>query len=331
MTGKHLRWGILSTAKIAREKLIPALHSSAKNTVNAIASRNLESAESCAKQLGIPTAFGDYQHLLDSPDIDAIYNPLPNHLHVPWTIRAIEAGKHVLCEKPIGLDAADTENLLAHRLKHPQVQVMEAFMYRFHPQWAKARELLAHGEIGKISSIEAVFTYFNRDAKNVRNMATIGGGGLLDIGCYCISAARFLLESEPSRAVAALTIDPEFQTDCHSHAILDFGEARANIFCSTQSEPSQRVTVWGEHGSLLIDMPFYQPENCMASLRVFHNREEKIIETEACNHYEKQLDAFADAVLNGQHKLLPLEDSLANMKVIDAIFKSNNTNTWVTI
>ncbi len=331
MAGKQLRWGILSTAKIAREKLIPAIQASASNTLGAIASRDLAHAERSAEQLGIPLAFGDYQQLLECPHIDAIYNPLPNHLHVPWTIKALEAGKHVLCEKPIGLDAKDTATLLNVCNKHPHIGVMEAFMYRFHPQWQRALELVASGEIGKITTIEAAFTYFNRDAKNVRNMAGIGGGGMLDIGCYCVSACRFLLAREPSRVVGSISIDEDFQVDCHAHAILDFGEARANIFCSTQSEPSQRVYVSAEHGSLLLDMPFYQPDNCSATLSVFHNRQPTIIETEACDHYQKQIDAFSAAVINNQPVPTPLADAHANMKVIDAIFESSLSNCWVTI
>jgi len=331
MTKPRLRWGILSTAKIAREKLIPAIIASEHNELVAIASRTHEQAASVAAELAIPHVFGDYQHMLESDLIDIVYNPLPNHLHVPWAVHALEAGKHVLCEKPIGLNVEDTNTLMVAAQQRPDLKVMEAFMYRFHPQWAKARELLQGGKIGEINSIEAVFSYFNRDPKNVRNMPGIGGGGLLDIGCYCISAARYLLDREPSRVLGTLQMDNDFQVDRHAHGLLDFGDVQASFYCSTQSEPSQRVYVSGEHGSLLMEAPFYQPDNAMATLVFNHNREVELIQTEACDHYVKQIDALANAIHRNLPTPTPLSDALSNMRVIDGIFASDLAREWVSI
>lgn len=325
-----VKWGILSTAKIAQEKLIPAIQSSRLNTVEAIASRNPEQAGEAARELGIPVAYGDYQQLLDAPDIDVIYNPLPNHLHVPWTIRAIEAGKHVLCEKPLGMDVDDVQKLLGVASQHPQLKVMEAFMYRFHPQWQHAQTLLKKGEIGAITAINASFTYFNRDPKNVRNKPGIGGGGLMDIGCYCISAARYLSGLEPLRVASELIFDNDFEVDKHAHAVLDFGDFAARIFCSTQSEPSQRVEVVGEKGRLVLDFPFYQP-GCPATITVFHDLQPQVISFDPCDHYVLQVDALAESIINDTQVPTPLSDAVNNMKVIDAVFDANAKKGWVAL
>ncbi|ACR12874.1 oxidoreductase [Teredinibacter turnerae T7901] len=330
-TNNKLRWGILSTANIAREKVIPAIQASAHNEVVAICSRSQSVAEQAAAQLNIPFAFGDYEQLLNADQVDIIYNPLPNHLHVPWSIRALEAGKHVLCEKPIGLDVADTQKLLDAAAQFPQLKVMEAFMYRFHPQWAIARQLIEEGRIGKVHGIEAMFTYFNRDPANVRNMPGIGGGGLLDIGCYCISASRYLLAKEPVAVTGKLVMDDQFGVDIHAQGLLDFGDVRASFYCSTQSEPSQRVYVSGEKGSLLIDFPFYQPDDCPAQVTLFKDRVPEVFTLPVCNHYTLQADALAQSIREDTPVPTPLSDALANMKVIDAVFASGSAGGWVEV
>lgn len=331
MTDKIIRWGILSTANIAEGKLIPAIHASGSSEVVAVASRSIESAQAFATRNQIPTAYGDYQSLLDDPDVDAIYIPLPNHLHVSWSIKAIEAGKHVLCEKPIGMDVADTEKLIAVASQHPHLKVMEAFMYRFNPQWAKARSLLQSGVIGEINSMEAVFTYFNRDPDNVRNLPGIGGGGLMDIGCYCISSCRYLFETEPGRVVGQLEMDEGFGVDKHTHGILEFPQGSANIYCSTQSESSQRVSVSGSKGRMTIRYPFYQPDDCLARITVTCDGVDEVIEFPECDQYVFEVDAFANAIVNDLPVPTPLSDALANMKVIDAIFVSHKNQTWVDV
>lgn len=325
-----VKWGILSTAKIAQEKLIPALQGSRLNTVEAIASRNPSQAGEVARELGIPVAFGDYQQLLDAPDIDVIYNPLPNHLHVPWTIKALHAGKHVLCEKPLGMDVEDVKKLLEVTRQYPHLKVMEAFMYRFHPQWQRAKALLDEGEIGAITAINASFTYFNRDPSNVRNKPGIGGGGLMDIGCYCISAARYLSGLEPVRVASELILDSEFEVDKHAHGILDFGGFAARFFCSTQSEPSQRVEVIGEKGRMVLDYPFYQP-GCPATITLFHDLKPQVISFDVCDHYVLQVDALAEAIVSESEVPTPLSDALGNMKVIDAAFDASKKQSWVAL
>ena len=326
-----IRWGILSTAKIAREQMIPAIHASNTSEVAACASRNQEQADSFAKLTNIPVAYASYQALLEDDSIDVIYNPLPNHLHVPWTLKAIAAGKHVLCEKPIGLDVAEVETLIKAASAQPDLKVMEAFMYRFHPQWQSAKQQIADGRIGKINSIDAVFTYHNVDANNVRNQAGIGGGGLMDIGCYCISVARYLLDKEPTSVIAKLTFDEKFQTDKHANAILDFGDVRTSFYCSTQSEPKQSVYVSGEKGSLTIEIPFNPPKNEETKLIWQAGKVSNTQVIDACDHYVEQVDILARTITQQEVTPTPLSDALANMKVIDAIFASHQSQTWVNI
>jgi len=230
---KKVRWGILSTAKIGLKQVIPAMQKGRFIEITAIASRDGEKAGQAAAELGIPKSYANYEALLADPDIDAIYNPLPNHLHVPYTIKALQAGKHVLCEKPIGLDAADAQKLIDAAKQYPHLKVMEAFMYRFHPQWQKAKAIVEQGLLGEVKTIHSFFSYFNPDPANIRNKPETGGGGLMDIGCYCISFPRFIFDREPQRLVAVADIDPALQTDRITSAILDFGTGKtATLTCS---------------------------------------------------------------------------------------------------
>jgi len=219
----RLRWGVLGTARIGTEKVIPALQSSRYGQVSAIASRQLEQARSEAAALGIPNAHGSYGDLLADPEVDAVYIPLPNHLHVPWAIRALEAGKHVLCEKPIGLSSTEAQHLLNVARQHPHLKIMEAFMYRHHPQWLKALDLVRGGQIGELRTVQSFFSYWNVDPQNIRNVAAVGGGALMDIGCYCISLARYLFDAEPVRVLGSSDLDPSFGTDRLTSGLLDFG------------------------------------------------------------------------------------------------------------
>jgi predicted dehydrogenase len=255
----QVRWGVLSTANIGVKKVIPAMQAGRYCEMVAIASRDRAVARAVADQLGIPKAYGSYEELLADPEIDAVYIPLPNHLHVPWSIRALEAGKHVLCEKPIGLSSAEGQSLLDAARQHPRLKVMEAFMYRHHPQWQRARKLVQEGEIGDLRTIQAFFAYYNADPGNIRNQAEIGGGGLMDIGCYCISLSRFLFAAEPLRVLGILEYDPAFQTDRLASAILDFGRGTSTWTCSTQLAYYQRVNILGTEGRVEIQIPFNAP------------------------------------------------------------------------
>ena len=334
MSTKKVRWGILSTANIGMQKVTPAIMKSAHSEVVAIASRDPDKARAAADKLGIPKAYGSYEELFADPDIDAIYNPLPNHLHVPMTVAAAKAGKHVLCEKPIALDAADAETL---RQCPPDRIVLEAFMVRFHPQWLRAREIIRSGELGDVRSINAVFTYFNADPNNVRNQADIGGGGIMDIGCYPITAARFLFEDEPKRVVSLVERDEKFGTDRLASVIADFGQGRQlNFTCSTQSTPHQRVLVLGSKAKLEVIIPFNAPPNERTAITIDTGapHDGSLARREilpAVDQYTEQAEAFALAVLGEKPLPWGIDDAIASMRVIDAVFESEKTGAWAVV
>jgi len=324
-----VRWGILSTAEIGLQQVIPAMQRGEYCDMVGIASRSLDKAQAAAKQLGIPKAYGSYGELLADPDIDAVYVPLPNHLHVPWSIKALEAGKHVLCEKPIGLSAAEAQDLLDVARKHPQLKVMEAFMYRHHPQWRKAKQLVTEGKIGDLRTIQTFFSYYLVDPNNIRNRADIGGGGLMDIGSYCISLSRFIFGAEPQRVLGNIEYDPVFKTDRLTSGILDFGRGTSTWTCSTQLLPYQRVNIFGAEGRVEIEIPFNAPSD--RPCRIWHERDGKIEEIllDICDQYTIQGDLFSQAVLNDTEAPTPLEDAVGNMIVIEAIIRSSDSGTWV--
>ena len=328
---KKVRWGVLSSAKIGLEKVIPAMQKGEYCEITAMASQNLERGKAAATQLGIPQAYGSYEELLADDNIDAVYIPLPNHLHVPWTKKALEAGKHVLCEKPIGLNTAEAEDLLACAKKHSQLKVMEAFMYRHHPQWLKAQQLVNEGKIGNLLNIHSFFSYYNADPANIRNMAEIGGGGLMDIGCYCISLARFIFNSEPQRVLGKMEYDPEFKTDRLCSGLLDFGDQSSTFTCSTQLTSYQRVNIFGTEGRIEIEIPFNAPPD--QPCRIWHQQDEKLEEItfELCDQYTIQGDLFSQAILNKTEVPTPLVDSVKNMRVLDAVINSAESNAWVTL
>jgi len=320
---KTINWGIISTAKIGVKHLIPAIQASDTGTVRAIASRSTEKAKSVAGELNIPVSYGSYEELLADESINAIYNPLPNHLHVPWTIKAMEAGKHVLCEKPIALDADEADSLLKKTREFPNLKIMEAFMYRFHPQWRRAKELITGGKIGDLQSIQSVFSYYNDDPDNIRNKPGIGGGGLMDIGCYCISISRFLFGQEPDSVIGELDMDPDFKVDRKSSGILTFGEKTSTFTCSTQMHPHQRVYIFGTDGMIEIEIPFNAPNDNTTNIYLTRNSNRETIEFEAVDQYRLQVDAFCNSILNDTAVPTPLEDAVANMRVIDAVVGSD--------
>jgi predicted dehydrogenase len=315
----RLRWGVLGVARIATQKVIPAMQRGTHTIVAAIASRDLTRAERAAADLGIATAYASYEALLADPAIDAVYIPLPNHLHVPWSIRAIDAGKHVLCEKPIGLDAAEARALADAARRRPSRCVMEAFMYRFHPQWAETRAIVERGEIGEVRAIHTAFAYFNDDPANVRNRPDIGGGALMDIGCYGVSLARFVLGREPVRVSAVSDIDPRFGTDRLTSALLDFGGAVATFTCSTQIAAHQRVEILGTTGRVAIDVPFNVLPDRPGRLWITTGDSTRERLTEPCNQYTVQGDRFSLAAQRGDPAPTPIDDAVANMRIIDAV------------
>ncbi|MBW2164306.1 MAG: Gfo/Idh/MocA family oxidoreductase [Deltaproteobacteria bacterium] len=326
---RKIRWGILSTANIGTEKVIPAMQLGEYCEVVGIASRNLERAQAAAKRLGIPKTYGSYEDLLADPEIEAIYNPLPNPQHVPWSIKALEAGKHVLCEKPIAMSSSEAEELLAAAKKHPDLKIMEAFMYRHHPQWELVKQLILDGKIGELRTIQSVFSYYNVDPNNIRNIAELGGGGLMDIGCYNISLSRFIFGAEPERVSGIIEYDPKFKTDRIASGMLDFGRGTSTFTCGTQLSPFQRVNIFGTEGRIEIEIPFTPPPD--KPCKIWHQRGDKIeeIQFDICDQYTIQGDLFSQAVLNDTEVPTPLEDAVANMRVIEAIKDSAANEKWV--
>jgi predicted dehydrogenase len=331
---KKVLWGILSTAKIGWEKVIPAMQQSEFCDVRAIASRMPGKAEEWAARLGIPQAYGSYEALLADPGIEAVYNPLPNDLHVPLTLQAARAGKHVLCEKPFALSANEAAQL---REVADKVHIMEAFMVRFHPQWLQVRERVRGGDLGDLRAVQAFFSYFNRNADNIRNKYEAGGGALYDIGCYPIVMGRFLFEVEPLRVIALVDRDPDFKTDRTVSALLDFGNGRRLDFTvSTQSMPHQRVQIVGTKKRIEVRIPFNAPLGGSTDYFVDDGSELNGASVEkhtspACNMYGLQGDVFS-RVVRGE-MILPygVDDAILNMKVIDALFSSEKTGTWVKV
>jgi predicted dehydrogenase len=319
---KKLRWGILSTAKIGREKVIPAMQQGNYCTVDAIAGRDAEKVAAVADALGIPKAYDSYEALLNDAEIDAVYIPLPNQLHVPWAIKALQAGKHVLCEKPIGLTSAEAKELQLAALQHPHLKIMEAFMYRLHPQWQHAKKLVQEGAIGELKTIESFFSYYNTDAENIRNKKEAGGGGLMDIGCYCISLSRFIFGEEPLRVSASADFDPVFKTDRMASGILHFSKGTATFTCSTQLTPYQRVNIMGTEGRIKMDIPFSPSPHTDAHFWLHRKDDIEKIIFEAVDQYTIQGDLFSKAVIDNTPVPTDLQDAVNNMLVIEAIFKS---------
>lgn len=329
---KPVRWGILSTAKIGLQKVIPAMQRSETCEIRAIASRNISAAQGAARELGIPVAYGSYDELLADSEIEAIYNPLPNHLHVPLSIRAAEAGKHVLCEKPIALDANEASKLIAAR-DQAGVLIQEAFMVRYHPQWLRVRELVRSGRIGTLRSVQGFFSYNNRDPKNIRNIADIGGGGLYDIGCYPITGARFVFEGEPSKVMGLIERDPEWGIDRLTSAILEFPGGHATFTCSTQIVPYQRIHFFGTSGRIEIEIPFNAPPD--RPCRIFiddgkqlGNAGVQIEELPTTDQYTAQGEVFSATIRSGEALEFPLENAVHGMRIIDAVFRSAETGHW---
>jgi predicted dehydrogenase len=326
---QKVRWGIISTAKIGVEKVIPAMQQGQYSEVVAIASRSSGKAEEAAQKLDIETAVGSYQQLLELPDVDAIYNPLPNHLHVDWSIKALKAGKHVLCEKPLGLNHADASRLKEAADKYADLKVMEAFMYRHHPRWQKVKELVDNGDLGDLQTVHASFSYFNDDPGDIRNKPDIGGGSLMDIGCYCISIPRFIFGSEPEAVSGKMEIDPELGIDRLTSGMLQFADGTATFTSGTQMAPHQKVTIWGTKGKIEVPMPFNAPADRPTKLFLTQGSKTEEIRFESCNQYTAQGDRLSKAILKDAPVPTPLEDALANMTVVDAIVESSNEEVWV--
>lgn len=328
-----VRWGILSTADIGRYQVVPAIQQAERCDVVAIASRSLDTAEEVAGELGIERAYGSYGQLLHDPDIDAVYIPLPNHMHAEWTIAAAANGKHVLCEKPIALSVAEAESM-AQACNEAGVILREAFMYRFHPTWQAARRLVDEGRIGEVKAIDSWFSYFNDDPENIRNILDYGGGALMDIGCYSIHQSRMLMGEEPTSIKASVQRDPVMDIDVLTAGVLEFGERVATFSCSIRTEPNQRVDIYGTRGRISIEIPFNIPVDQPTRISLIAGGNPptapaaEIFEFDPVNQYSLQAQAFAAAVLDGES--VP-DSGIAvadNMRVIERVLAATGPSGW---
>lgn len=323
--GRTLRFGVLSTADIALRKVIPAIQRADRCAVVAIASRGAERAQAAAATLGIPRAHGSYEALLADPEVDAVYIPLPNHLHRDWAIAAARAGKHVLCEKPLATTVADAERIV-DAAADAGVLLMEAFMYRLHPSWQAVLDVVASGRIGRVLAVQSWFSYYNDDPTNIRNIAAAGGGALYDIGCYNVHLSRLLFGAEPDDVAATILRDPATGVDILTSAILRFGDGQATFTCTTRAETDQRVHVYGAAGRISIDIPFNIPPDRPTTIRIVAGGDPpvapatEVMSFPTADPYSVEAETFARAVLDGHPLPTPPSDAVANLRVIEAIF-----------
>ncbi len=322
-----VRWGILSVSKHYSLRVHPQVKQSPMIHLAGIASRELQKAREAANALSLPKAYGSYEELLQDPTIEAVYIPLPNHLHVEWICKAADQGKHVLCEKPLAMDAKDAEKAL-HYTEKKQVRLMEAFMYRFHPQWNHVREVVRSGELGDIQFIHIAYSYTNKDPNNIRNKLEAGGGALMDIGCYAISTCRFITGKEPKRVLALVQRDPAFKIDSLSTGILDFGSSRGVFTVSTQAFPGQRVEVVGTSGKLILELPFNMYGDVPAKVEITTSIGHRTVLLGPAEQYRIMFEAFSRSIREGTPVPTPPMDAVANMKVIDALFRSERSGGW---
>ena len=327
----ELRWGILSTADIGRKKVVPAMQRAARTRIVAVASRDADKAHEYAAELSIPKVHGSYEELLADPDVDAVYIPVPNHLHAEWAMAAARAKKHVLCEKPLAMNAAEAARMVAVA-EQEGVLLVEAFMYRLHPSWQKVRELVASGRIGRLSAVQSWFGYYNDDPANIRNSYEAGGGALYDVGCYCVSLSRMLFDGEPHRVVGSVVRDPNLGVDVLASGLLEFDQGTATFMCSTRTETDQRVHIYGTTGRITIGIPFNIPPDRPTEIYVTAGGNPPVapatetISFPAADPYTVQAESFAAAVLDGTPLPFPPSDAVANMRVIDLLFETAATD-----
>jgi len=327
----RIKWGIMGTATIAMEQVIPAMLRGEFCEVVGIASRSIAKAEEAAVKFRIPKFFGSYEGLLEDEEIEAVYIPLPNNLHVEWAVKAMKAGKHVLIEKPIAISSRQAITLFNEAEKHHDLKVMEAFMYKFHPQWIKVKSLIDQGEIGQLKSIQSSFTFIDDDANSITNSKKYGGGSLMDIGCYSISISRFLFDAEPKNVMASIEYHPQYEVDILATGILEFDNGSSSFFCSTQVDFTQQAQIFGSKGSIRFELPFNPPINEPSRIWVTKEEVTTEIEFENSNQYTKQVDAFSLAILKNKATPFALSDAVNNMVVIEKLHESHTSGKRVFI
>lgn len=328
---EKINWGILSTSRIAVRRLIPAIQATTTGRVHGLASRDGEKAEKVCRELNLSRWYGSYEEMLADPDIRAVYNPLPNHLHLPYTLAALQAGKHVLVEKPLTCNAGQAQVMNEALQRYPHLKVMEAFMYRFHPQWQKVREIMQSGRLGTPRTIHAWFSYFSDDAQDYRQNPQMGGGALLDVGCYCISVARMLFADEPEQALAVMDIDPRFGIDRLVSGQLQFKRGLAAFTCASQLAEHQHVHIFGDRAALMVETPFIPPLDRPVRLILQNEEKREEILLPPQDHFVLQCEAFQRAILDDTAVPWPLSDSVNNMRIIDAVSASHHAHAWVTV
>jgi predicted dehydrogenase len=324
-----LRFGILSTAKIGRELVVPAIQDAENAVVTAIASRDLTRAREMADRFSVPHAFGSYEEMLASDVIDAVYIPLPTSQHVEWSIKAADAGKHVLCEKPIALKASEIDEIIAARERN-KVLVTEAYMVTYAPVWLKVRELLAEGAIGTLKMVQGSFTYFNRDPGNMRNIPELGGGALPDIGVYPAITTRFVTGKEPVRVQSTIERDPDFGTDIYASVKADFTDFELNFYVSTQMANRQLMVFHGTDGFIEVKSPFNADRWGAEEVELTNrgHNVSQIFRFPDSRQYKLEAEAFARAVAGTSGEVVTLENSKANQKLIDAIYRAAEKDGW---
>lgn len=325
---KKIKLGVLGVSGHFTKRIFQPISKSSKIEVYAIASRSNNRAKEFAQEHNIQKYYNSYEKLLEDKTVEAVYIPLPNHMHLEWIKKAIDFGKHIICEKPLTIDSEETMEVISY-LKDKKIILMEAFMYKFHPKWIKAKELIKFGEIGKVTYIHTVFSYNNNDAKNIRNIKKYGGGALMDIGCYAISSARYILGKEPKKVVSLIKEHEEFSTDKTTSAILDFGEERCLFSASTDSYPQQEVRIYGTDGVINVTIPFNDYNDVCGEIIVENKIGKRSIKFNPVNQYKLQFEYFVGLLKGNKNKIMPVGDSLMNMKVIDAVFESEKTGNWV--
>ena len=325
-----VKLGVLGVSHLFVTKVLPSLLKSNMVEVYGIASRDGGKAQEVSSKYEIPNFYSSYEELLQDKSIEMVYIPLPNHIHAEWIKKSADYGKHIICEKPIALNAAEAKSAINYA-EARGVKIMEAFMYKFHPQWQRALEAVRFQEIGKITTIHTFFGYDNKDPRNIRNMKETGGGALLDIGCYAVSLSRFLLQAEPKRVLAIADIDPAFQTDIVANCILDFGTIRTLFTVSTQTFPSQRVLVYGTGGTMSLEIPFNMYSDVPAQITIKTGVSARTLECGPADQYMLEFDEFAGSLGNSTGTPIPPMDAIDNMKVLDALFKSAGSGQWANV
>jgi predicted dehydrogenase len=325
-----IKLGVLGVSGHFINRILLPLKNSKIIELYGIASRDKEKSKSFADKWNIPKSYDSYKALLDAKEIDAVYIPLPNHMHLDWVKKSIDANKHILCEKPIAMNVSETEEIISYS-KNKNLKIMEAFMYRFHPKWQHAKELIEFNEIGKVNFIHTIFSYDNPDPKNIRNIKKYGGGSLMDIGCYAISSARFLLNKRPLKVSSSISEHKDFKTDMHTSAIIDFGEEKCLFSVSTSCYPQQEIKIYGTSGTISVIIPFNDISDIESKIIVTNKLGTREIKFAPVNQYQLQLESFANSIIDDSDVFIDLEDSLINMKTIENIFKSAKKEKWINI